>query len=1090
MLIGLAGIAKFSRLWGEGPQSLLGFGDGANVQAAEHPASAAANEPAAETHTPVGANAEGPQANPAAKTAVQILAVEPTPLYVQKDGRLLQVAELAVENSGEPVEAELVVQWPDGQIATPLGKLAKGKSTAQAHMPGLEKPAEVELTLRAAGKPLDRRTMTWQPSRRWEVCLVPISHHDLGYTDTIENVLRLYERFYDQVLQFCQQTDDFPEEAKFRYTVEGSWSLQHYLENRPPEVLEKLGKYLREGRIEVQALYGNLITNMLAHEELVRAMYPSFRLKRRFGAQIRTASTTDIPGLSWGLPTVLVGAGVEGFFAGLANYFEWGRHDIHTFWDESAILRRGRPDAFWWLGPDGQRILVYYQGGYGCWSPDSYEDVLENLPRMLRQMEKQGTPFSVVRFAGYGCGDNTPPSILPSQIVREWNSRWAYPRLYVATNAMFFEKLRRQCENQKDMRTFRGDLPETDYVVGATSTARETTRNRCTHDLLPTAERWAAVASLLTGAAYPDQELAQAYDNMLLYDEHTWGMHSGLQVSRRQDWSWADKARYAYRAAGLAEGVLDRSVHHLAGAVRRTEQGRYIMVFNPLLFARTDVVRLADFGAPEQGFDPVHPPELVDMETGARLRCQIVEISSAQAPAQDAAFRHGRGQFNPPQRFELVFAAEEAPPLGWKTYRLVPAAQKGESAKSAVSARKPSEDDAQPSAAKEARSSEKSSPDQTTSDSSLRIGQNTLENRYFRLVLDPQTGAIQSLYDKQFRRELVDPDAPHGLGQLVVKEVKTAQLAPAQKAVIRTGQTGPVYASLLVTTQAPGCPQVSQEIILYEKLKRVDLAVRLLRDATAMLELYVAFPFRMEKPQFALEGPMSVIRPFEDQLPGSNTNYYAMQHWAAVSDGRHSVVMTPLEAHLVEFGGLWPCYTSQAHHGFTAPDFGRPFVKPEDIIKGYIYSFIHASNLRTNFPVVQQADLLYRFSLTSLEGDWRTGQLGQFAWSAANPLKPVVVEGKSDGRLEPTMSLCQVEPAHLMLLTFKQAEDGQGMILRLWESIGQAAQAKITFPHFRVQKAWLANLAEENQAELPADEHHLTVPVKPFQPVTVRMQFR
>ncbi len=1032
----------------------------------------------AETKPP-GAETSPPNQPPVSR--VRLLAMEPTPLYIQKDRQLLQTVEISLENSGEPVEAKLVIKWSRGQVSIPLGKLAKGKSTVQAHLPHLEKGAEMEWTLFLDGKPTDRGSIAWQPGRLWEVCLVPICHHDLGYTDSIENVLRLYEQFYDQVLRFCAQTDDFPEEAKFRYTVEGSWSLQHYLENRPPETAEKLGKYLREGRIEVQALYGNLITNLLAHEEQIRALYPSFRMKRRFGAPIRTASTTDIPGLSWGLPTVLAGAGVDSFFAGLATYFEWERRDIHSFWDESAILRHGRPDAFWWEGPDGGRILVYYQGGYGCWSPDSYEDVLDNLPRMLREMEKQGTPFSVVRFAGYGCGDNTPPSLRPSQIVREWNSRWAYPRLYVATNAMFFEKLHRQCQQQKDIRTFRGDLPETDYVVGATSTARETIRNRLTHDQLPTAEKWAAVATLMTGAGYPAQELAQAYDNMLLYDEHTWGMHSGLQVSRRQDWSWSDKARYAYRAAGLAEDVLEQSVQHLASQVRRSEEGRYIVVFNPLGFARTDLVRITKFGSPDQGFDPANPPELVDLQTGARVACQIVEISSPHLPVSDAAARYGRGQFNPSERFELVFVAEDVPPLGWKSYRLAPAAKQRPSA--APSPEKPSESEGKPLAG------QKASAVETPLAGSLRLGPNSLENRFFRLVLNPQTGAIQSLYDKELRRELVDPAAPHGLGQLVVKEVQTAQLAEPQKATIQPGQTGPVYASLLVSGQALGCPQVSQEIILYEKLKRVDLAVRVLRDATPMLELYIAFPFQMDKPQFALEGPHSVIRPFEDQLPGSNTNYYAVQHWAAVSDGRHSAVVAPLEAHLVEFGGLWPCYVSQAHHGVTAPDFGRPFARQEEITKGYIYSFLHASNFRTNFPVLQQADLLWRFSVTSLAGEWRSGRAGQFGWSSANPLLGVLVEGKADGPLEPVMSICQVEPPHLLLLAVKQAEDGQGMILRLWESVGQPGQAKLQFPHHRLQKAWLANLVEENQTELPTEDHHLRVAVKPFQPVTLRVLF-
>jgi hypothetical protein len=50
-------------------------------------------------------------------------------------------------------------------------------------------------------------------------------------------------------------------------------------------------------------------------------------------------------------------------------------------------------------------------------------------------------------------------------------------------------------------------------------------------------------------------------------------------------------------------------------------------------------------------------------------------------------------------------------------------------------------------------------------------------------------------------------------------------------------------ASLIVEGDGVGCPQRTQEITLYAGVKRLDLANRLLQDATAPLELYFAFPF-------------------------------------------------------------------------------------------------------------------------------------------------------------------------------------------------------------------------------------------------------
>ena len=976
---------------------------------------------------------------PAQTAGVRLVSIEPTVRFVRDGAALRQVAEVTLENPGEPVEAQVVARLDSLHLSTPLGRVPRGKTTASVHIPDVTRPTPVEFVLSVGGKAQDARKITWQPQRHWEVCLVPIAHHDLGYTDTIENVLRRYDGFYDDVLRFCRQTDDWPEEAKFRYSVEGSWSIQHFAENRPKEVAETLGKYLREGRIEIHAFYGNEITGLCSHEELIRSMYPSFRFQRQLGATIRTGSITDIPGLSWGLPTVLAGAGVKYFFAGLPDYFKWGRDDIHTFWDEAAVLRQPRPDAFRWEGPDGKSVLVYYQGSYGCWSPGSYAEAINDLPGMLAAMQAQKTPFSVMRY-GYGCGDNVAPDLRVSRVVREWNSKWAYPKLIVATSAMFFQRLETQC---RDLRVFRGELPHTDYVVGATCTAEETGINRLTHDRLNAAEKLAAAASVLAGREYPADAVRDAYDNMLLYDEHTWGMSH--QVGPVQDWDWADKARYAYKAAGLAERVLVESARCIAEQVAREHDDPYFVVFNPLSVPRSDVVRVA-------GFRPSAAFELVDLATGKATPCQAVELDWPGLPAPYAAQRYARGQFHEPERFDLVFVAEDVPPLGYKTYRLVP----------------------------------RSKPPALSG--SISIGGNTLENRFFKVTLNPQTGAVESLVDKELSRELVDPAARHKLNQLVVKWVQTGKEDPARPAKIRKGQAGPVYGSLITSGQAAACPQVTQEIVLYDKLKRIDLANRILKDSTPMVEIYFAFPFAVDGPQFRFEGSNSVIEPLKDQFPGSNSNYYAVQHWADVSDGRRGVALASIESHLMEFGGLWPCYVSQAHHGFTPPGFGQPFVSAGQMTKGHVYAFAVDNNFRTNFPPLRQGDMLFRYSITTHAGDWRQGGVRDFGWAVANPLVPVEVRGKSLGRLPSSLSFCQVEPANVFLLALKRAEDGAGLILRLTETSGREARARVTLPRLKIKRAFRTNLVEENQGELPAREHEVAVAVKPFEPVTLRIQ--
>ncbi len=1001
-----------------------------------------------------GQNEDAPVVHP----TIRISSIEPTVFFVRERDVLSQQAMVTLENGSDETDVGLEVKAGSKTKVTSLGTVKKGKSTFPVLVPAPGEPTSAAFSLVSGGKVFDRRTVQWKPGRRWRVFIVPIAHHDLGYTDTIENVLDMYDGFYDDVLRFCEETSDWPEEAKYRYSVEGAWSLQHFVRNRPEETIQKLRKYVEEERIEIPALYGNEISGLCSHEELIRMMYPSFWLKRAVGGRVLVGSITDVPGLSWGLPTVMAGAGAKYFFAGLPTYFQWGRSDVHEFWEASAILRHGRPDAFRWEGPDGNSVLLYYQGGYGflggVTGPNSYEEVLQHLPGKLEEMEKGNCPFDVARFIHNGV-DNYPPHINISHIVREWNKRWAHPKLIVATNTMFFEALEKQCA---DVRVFRGELPHTDYAVGALSTAKETCINRLTHERLPAAEKFATMASLIAEyprppvkgqwvrnhSSYqnPTRKIAEAYDNMLLYDEHTWGMAHPAGV--RHDWNWSDKSHFSYKAAGLAESILSGSISAIADRVRVADRGPHVIVFNPLSFSRTDVVRISL--SHNKG-----PLDVIDGTTGKKVKGQLEQIDNPLAPLPYAAHRHGRGQFNPSEKLDLVFVAEDVPPLGWKTYRVVPAAKRD------------------------------------SANSNLHADSALLENRFFRVRLDPATGAIISIYDKELERELVDAKAPHQLNQLVVRWVASGKQESATAAAIEKRSSGPVLASLRSTSKAPGCPQVIQDVTLYDRVKRIDLANRILKDSTPMMELYFAFPFQVERPDFRFEASNSVIKPLRDQFPGSNSNYYSVQHWADVSDGDAGIVLAPIDSHLVEFGGLWPCYVSQAHHGVTPPDFGRPFVAAGELTKGHLYAFVLSTNFRTNFPTAQQSDLLFRYAIGTHRGDWLTGSPRNFGWSACNPLPALQIDGPLQGSLEPQASFCSVDQPNILLLTLKRAEDGLGIVLRLIELEGRKTTATVELPLVTIKKAYRTNLVEENQGEMPSLAHQVRVPVTPFAIATVRL---
>ncbi len=1009
---------------------------------------------------------------------MRIASIEPTVFFVREGSGLRQRVRLRIEDCGTR-ELALSLRGAGVEERIPLAR-APEAGEFDAFLPDLREPACLALGLWAGGALQDEKTVDWQPQKHWEVYLVQYSHHDLGYTDLPQSVLREHARILDDVVRYCEETQGFPEEARFRWLVEQAWSVVQFVETRPPEDVARLVAAIRRGQIEVTALFGNMTSELCGHEQLIRLLYPAFALKRAYGIDIACAEHNDIPGFSWGLANVLAGAGVRYFSPGIPSWYFEAVKPVHPLWDEAAVLSLKRPGAFWWEGIDGSRVLLWFDLHGGEWHPTSYEHALRELPGMLADLDAHGYAYDMVSYTlRGGHRDNAPAVDRYAYLVKAWNERWAYPRLINSTDVQFLSAFEDRWGHA--LKTLRGEAPGTDYPTGATCTPRETALNRNAHDWLLSAEKLATVGSIVAGYQYPKATIDEAYRDTLYFDEHCWGMwHPGGPA---QDGCWREKGGFAYRAAALAHDVTVKAANRIVDEVTYPDDAYYLTVFNTLSCERSDVVRaplrlwnscglvmhwrgpqrpdegavMASGGAIGRGL--VDPPaslfeapfRLVDVVTGQAIPYQLARVKNPQAAQPWAAERVAMGKVDPAHDAEIVFLAEGLPAMGYRTYKVEPCA-------------------GWPAFA-----------DDTVADTG------GMENRYYRLTLDPETRTIASLVDKELGRELVDQGAFHGLGEVLARSCETGQEERIRVPSISIAETGPVYTTLRLNGSVLGCPSVTEEITLYHGLKRIDVSARLLRDSTPNLELYCAFPFQVEGPRFRYESADTVIEPLRDQLPGSNTDYYAAQHWAEVYNDEYGVVWSAVDAPMVEFGGLWPGYVSGAHHGVTGPNYGHPFLRPGELRKGHVYSLLMYNNFRTNFVNVHPGESLFRWSFTSRAGERWPGAVPAFGWSVANPPLGVWMKGPRSGSLGACASFVQVDAPNVMLLTMKRAEDGAGYILRLIEMEGQETAAVVTVPALSILRAYATNLVEENQALVPCATHSVQAVLRPYGIVTIRL---
>ncbi len=120
-------------------------------------------------------------------TSLQLKVIEPTVFFVQTAQGLTQAVDLVIWNAAEAVNGSVAVKFGSQEEHMEIGKIAPGEGTYRAYIPDIRESVPIEFVLLADGKIRDRYSMTWMPQRCWQVYMIPIAHHDFGYTDTIEN---------------------------------------------------------------------------------------------------------------------------------------------------------------------------------------------------------------------------------------------------------------------------------------------------------------------------------------------------------------------------------------------------------------------------------------------------------------------------------------------------------------------------------------------------------------------------------------------------------------------------------------------------------------------------------------------------------------------------------------------------------------------------------------------------------------------------------------------------------------------------------------------------------------------------------------
>ena len=874
------------------------------------------------------------------KGEVFYLVVEPL-IKKGSDGKLLQTIRVRSAANKDVVSllGKPVVSSQSGSALTQGGEAAPNGSyrvfipevtSEQQVVVSFEKSSDIKLDLSV------------KPQRHWTIHLVHHTHLDIGYTDPQGRVLAEHLAFLDSCLDLMNRTDSWPDDAKFRWSVEALWSFDEWTKVRSKEKIDEFIKRVKEGRIELTAMPYNLHSETCSTDELHELLRLARDVSKQYGIEIPAAMQTDVPGAVVGLTDVLAANKVK--YLSVAHNWA-GRSVPHL------VGGQDQPRLFRWVGPSGKGVLVWvtdtphglaYMEGPMIGFNDGYEWVDDLLPAYLQshaehpypypggvfgwavdnaEIHRKPYPWDILHLRIQGqFADNAPPRYIMAETVKRWNESWAYPKLRLSTNKDFFEEAEQRLGNQ--IQTIEGDWTDW-WVEGVGSGARPNAMVRNAQINAADAQTVGALASFYGSVEGPEITKGSeiVYGNASLFDEHTWGAANPWTIgdegmdSGDQQWHW----KYAKALAADDEGevLLDRACSHL-GDVLSTAPGALASFYisNTAIWKRSDEVMV------------FLPESRVPLETPIKV------IDSRNK--KELSF-YESGQINPKHRNAGRFihiAINEAPAIGVVRVDIL------EGSKS-----------------KESKGELKN--------------ELVLENEFLKVTLDPKTSSVSSIYSKSLKKEIVRQDSVVGFNGYIYDEYASAggfnhqsgrmegnvgldllaTRSLTRPGVVIDSGTNDVKEWVTIESQAPGSSWIRATYSLNKNADRLDINNRIFKEATMTKESgYFAFPFALENPITRVELSGGMSGSDLPLVPGSALHMRAARRWVSFEDKEISVALAIQDAPLIQLGGVALPYAP------FPPTMGDP--EPATV-----YSWAYNNIWDTNFPGQQGFEMNFRYSV-------------------------------------------------------------------------------------------------------------------------------
>jgi alpha-mannosidase len=792
----------------------------------------------------------------------------------------------------------------------------------------------------------------------------------------------------------------------YTYTQSAA-QYNEWIANKYPEMNEEIKKRIKEGRWEVVGgMWVEPDLNMPDGESQVRSLLLGKRFfQKQYGVDVRIGWNPDSFGYNWQLPQIYKRSGVDYF---VTQKMAWNDTNQLPF------------KLFWWESPDGSKVLTYFPHDY---ANDNLNPV--RLSADLVQARKFA-PGMEEMMDLYGIGDHGGG---PTRAILDEGEHWErrdtiMPKMQFGLAQPFFTHAEQNLAS---------DSTEWNYTSIAKGYAfPKLEEGKIAIPTWKDEMYFEYHRGVMTTQANHKRNMRESEEQALnaeKYASFAWLNGDAYpNAELTEAWKKITFNDFHDLAAGSGIGIIykeaqddfdqvrratneisAKALHTLAAGVNTRGVGVVpVLVFNPLAWPRSGVVTV-DVQLPEASANGV---SVVD----ARGHTLPASVLSSDARTNT---------------YKLLVDVKDVPSMGYEVLHV-------------SAGTKPFVSD-------------------------LKASGTTLENAALRVVVDPATGCITSLFDKKANFESIAKgacgnqlqtfkDTPKDYDAWNIDPGTLDHMTPIDEVdSVALVEKGPMRSTIRVSRSWQSSKFV-QDITLYAGSDTVDVVNDIDWHETHVL-LKAAFPLAASGPMATYEIPYgSIERPTTRNNTWEQARFEVpAMRWADLGDGQHGFSLI-----------------NESKYGYDAKD-----------------NVLRLSLLRSPTwpdPVADRGHQHFSFALYPHAGTWKQALTERAGYEYNYKLRAMQVESHT-GSLPAEHSYLSVAPENVVLTAVKKAEDDNGLIFRVFEWAGKESEVTFTVPA-GATGATETNLMEKAVGTpLPLTGDKVAIPIHPYEILSLRVDY-